>query len=133
MTAVRVRLHANVGNQPVLVNFRYSNREPWAVALTIVSTPPVTWVVSRELLAAALACGVVGRDHGEGDVKIAVFGTQMRVWLRSPSGEAALWLHVAEVQEAVRSTYLVVPNLAEEKYMDWSGLDELLAPKEEQS
>ena len=105
----------------------FNRADPFAIGLE--STNPrggrVEWWFSRALLylgADDPAAGLIG----QGDVRIAVEGTELRVELSSPTGRAVLWFPVDEVREFLAVTFHEVPLGTEADHIDWAATTHLL-------
>jgi hypothetical protein len=110
---MKYQLLAALGECDVPVNFRYERRDPYAVAMTIVTQPPVTWLFARDLLRDGLS-----RPCGEGDVRVSAGGMTVGIGLSDRSSKALLVFQRNDITALVQELDKVVPFGRER--IDWS-------------
>ena len=123
LSATFEALYLHGGRTPVEALLEYDVRQAYAVTVTFASreSAPVTWVISRALLAE----GLVGRT-GVGDVRLAPApgGDALLLELRTSKDVAHFRLPTTEVSDFMRQTYELV---AEDAEYDCFDIDAQLA------
>jgi Streptomyces sporulation and cell division protein, SsgA len=94
-------LTANVIND-ITVLFRYTDLDPWAVALEF--NLDMTWRLSRDLLHAGVLCGA-----GLGDVRVSPAGEYVDITLSSPDGTATVRFDAAALWDALQASIRLIP------------------------
>lgn len=101
------------------VEWSYTTSRPLEVTATFPARPePVDWTFSRDLLADGLR-----EPSGHGDVVVWPEHTdepepKVRIWLRTPSGEAELRAAIAELGGFLAATWQIIPAGAEYDHLD---------------
>ncbi|MFC3454051.1 SsgA family sporulation/cell division regulator [Amycolatopsis speibonae] len=110
---MKIQLTAALGDVDVPVNFRYERRDPYAVAMTIVTRPPVTWLFHRGLLHDGLS-----RPAGDGAVRVSSGGMTVGIGLDGCNGKGILVFQRDDITNLVQLLDKVVPFGRE--VIDWS-------------
>lgn len=120
------QLHGFINGEPMQVNVRYDSADPWCVALTFVASPPVTWLVARDLLYEGMDA-----PAGVGDVRITPGESTVAIRISSPDGESRFVCRKFDLLDLLDSTDAVVPFGTES--MDWDTELAALVAGEEQT
>jgi Streptomyces sporulation and cell division protein, SsgA len=116
---------------PLTADLRYSRQDPYAVRMSLDTylDEPVRWILSRDLLTAALHA-----PEGIGDVRAwpsaepGAGEKVLNIELGPPSGSARFEVSAAEIGAFLAQTYELVPAGQESGYLNLdAGLAELLS------
>lgn len=124
---VEMHIILDGGSLPMPCTLGYSVADPFAVSAAFRSGDGVvTWSFARDLLIEGMAV-----PSGVGDIRIApvhaVGGTQLRIELSSPAGNAVLVGPIGPVAEFVAKSLDMLPQGYEWQHLNFdTGLAELL-------
>lgn len=103
--AILTRSDQRLCHIPVQVEMQYDERDPLAFSMTFCAGDEETnpWIVSRDLLAEAMACDT---PTGQGDVRFRrdPLSGHLVVCIKSPSGHADMWFPLQSVAEFLTET-----------------------------
>lgn len=100
-------------------DWSYTTARPLEVAATFPAQPePVTWTFSRDLLADGLR-----EPTGHGDIVVwpehaGDSEPVVRIWLRTPDGDAELRAAIADMDRFLAATWQIVPAGAEYDHLN---------------
>lgn len=98
MTGIASRVAAvvnsDIGCREIYADLCWGTDDPLAVGLVTHASEGVRvrWDLYRDMLAASLRCPGVALAPQRGDVAVRTVGERVRLRLRSPDGEALVWL-----------------------------------------
>ncbi|MFD8492046.1 SsgA family sporulation/cell division regulator [Amycolatopsis sp. NPDC059657] len=121
MNAMTMRIQASlpVGNAELVATYR--PQEPFGVLLDFSNLYPGTeWMVSRDLLAAALRHGHAG--HAAGAIHVTARGDLVVLALTGSTGTATVVFRRDDVAELVNRTHRLVRPGDESLVLDWSDI-----------
>jgi hypothetical protein len=121
------RGHRDQADRMPTTRLIFNEADPFAISLECANPRggPVRWRVSRALLYLGVDDPAVG-SVGQGDVRISVEGTEVRLELCSPAGHIVLWLPVEKVAEFLTATFNEVPLGTEADRIDWAAATQRL-------